>query len=401
MDRSSFALLLTPEGRALLDGLPAYDEDTALADAERLRRSAPAELATVALSQSRLRARADAKFGTDAAAMFFTAAGVEQATRRPVAEHRAARFVAAGLASVADLGAGIGGDAIALARAGLGVLAVERDGLTADVLRANASALGLADRIRVLEADATRTDLAGWDAVFCDPARRTARGRVFDPRAYAPPWPFVAGLLGGGRPAAVKVAPGLPHDLVPAGVEAEWVSWSGEVKEAALWSGPLAGDAPRRATLLPSGAVLAGRPEPGTVRGVGQFLYEPDGAVIRAGLVGAVADAIGGGLLDPTIAYVTGDRLVATPFATAYEVVEVLPFGLKRLRAALVAQGVGRVVVKKRGTAVEPDELRRRLKLRGGKAEAVVILTRVAGAQTALICRRAPADSPPPDLQSI
>jgi hypothetical protein len=85
---------------------------------------------------------------------------------------------------------------------------------------------------------------------------------------------------------------------------------------------------------------------------------------------------------------VTADALVPTPYAAAYEVGAVLPFGVKPLRAALRARGIGRVVVKKRGTAVDPEDLRRRLRLDGGGEEAVVVLTRVAGAQTALICRR-------------
>jgi hypothetical protein len=145
----------------------------------------------------------------------------------------------------------------------------------------------------------------------------------------------------------------------------------------------------RRATLLPSGASLtdadlpAGRPPVGPV---GAVLYEPDDAVLRAGLVAATALRVGGRLVDPTIAYVTADEVPAgpDPFLTGYAVEAVLPFQLKRLRAALRERGVGRVVVKKRGSAVDPDELRRRLRL-DGDAELTVLLTRVAGAPTAIL----------------
>ena len=116
----------------------------------------------------------------------------------------------------------------------------------------------------------------------------------------------------------------------------------------------------------------------------GEYVYEPDGAVIRAGLVAEVALALDGGLLDATIAYVTAPRLVATPFATPYRVLDELPFGVKSLRAYLRARGVGRATIKKRGTAVSPEDLRRQLALKGD-AEATIILTRVAGAQRVLI----------------
>lgn len=117
---------------------------------------------------------------------------------------------------------------------------------------------------------------------------------------------------------------------------------------------------------------------------MGRFLLEPDGAVIRAGLVAEVAEPHGLRLLDESIAYLTGDSWVDSPFLAAYAVVEALPFSLKRLRAALRARDAGPLTVKKRGTAVEPETLRRQLKLTGSQP-ATVVLTRVAGAQTALL----------------
>ena len=175
---------------------------------------------------------------------------------------------------------------------------------------------------------------------------------------------------------------------LPGAAEAEWVSERGDVLECALWCGPLATGVRRRATLLPSGATLTGD---GTRRGtagpVGRYLLEPDGAVIRAGLVAEAADLVGGRLLDPTIAYVTTDAAPDTPFGTAYEVTDVLPFGLKTLRDLLRARGVGRLTVKKRGTAVEPETLRRQLRLSGDQ-EATVVLTRIAGAHSVLLVTR-------------
>ena len=116
----------------------------------------------------------------------------------------------------------------------------------------------------------------------------------------------------------------------------------------------------------------------------GGWLLEPDGAVVRAHLVAQVARDVDGWLLDATIAYVAADEPVPVPWGRWYRVLEVLPFGLKPLRAALRARDAGALTVKKRGTAVEPEELRRRLRLDGTRP-ATVVLTRVQGRQTALV----------------
>lgn len=387
---SAFAALLTPEGRALLDEVRGTEPARELAVATRLRREHPVELVSAALGQARLRQRAAVKFGAgDAERMFFTPNGVEQSTRASVAAYRAECFEALGIRSVADLCCGIGGDAIAFARAGIRVLAVDRDPLTCEVARANADALGLAGLIQVREADVTEVDTSGFDAVFVDPARRSGRrGRIFDPEAYSPPlsWAVSAALK---APLAVlKIAPGIPHEAIPDQAEAEWISDGGDVKEAALWFG--AGRTPggRRAMLLPSEAGIWASPDEmlpdPEVRPVGRYLYEPDGAVIRAHLVASVAEDLEGGLIDPTIAYITADELHVTPYATAYEITDQLPFGVKKLKALLRERGVGVLTVKKRGSAVEPEELRKMVKPRGPNS-ATVFLTRVAGAPAMLV----------------
>ncbi|MDQ1068223.1 class I SAM-dependent methyltransferase [Streptomyces canus] len=383
---NDLAPLLAPEGRALLDEVRGTAPADELAVATRLRREHPAELVSAALGQARLRQRAAAKFGAeDAERMFFTPNGVEQSTRASVAAYRAERLRALGVTSVADLCCGIGGDAIALARAGIRVLAVDRDPLTAAAARANADALGLDDLIDVREADVTAIDTAAYDAVFVDPARRGGRGRIFDPEAYSPPLSWAVGAALKAPHAALKVAPGIPHEAVPAEAEAEWISDGGDVKEAVLWFGTAPGAV--RATLLPGPRTLLGRglhdPE---VRSVGRYLYEPDGAVIRAHLVAEAAEELDGGLIDPTIAYVTADTLRATPYATAYEITDRLPFNVKKLKALLREREVGILTVKKRGSAVEPEELRRKaLPKPQGPHSVTVFLTRVAGAPTMLI----------------
>ncbi|GAA3444070.1 class I SAM-dependent methyltransferase [Planomonospora venezuelensis] len=385
MDLDAFRRLLTPDGRRALEAAAETVGGDPVAAVTRLRKTFDAGLTSAALTQAALRHRAREKFGADAALMYFTPDGLEQATRREVADHRARR-IAPG-SRVADACCGIGGDLLALVRAGCTVEAVDADPLTAAVARANADALGFGDRVSVRTADAATVDPAAFDVLFADPARRSARGRTFDPMAYSPAWPEILRMVAGAESACLKVAPGIPYEFIPAGAEAEWVSYRGEVKEAVIWSGALAGPVERRATMLPAGTTLTPDPELGRAGTgpVGRYLYEPDGAAIRAHLVAEVAALVGGRLLDPQIAYITGDAPVETPWASRYEVHEVLPFSLKRLRAALRERGAGNVTIKKRGSAVDVERLRKDLRLSGDKS-LTVVLTRIGDRPFALIC---------------
>jgi hypothetical protein len=188
--------------------------------------------------------------------------------------------------------------------------------------------------------------------------------------------------------AAAKMAPGIPHGIVPAGVEAEWVSFGGDLKEAVLWSGDLTtAGVQRRATVLPAGATITDvEAGPAEVIAPGRFLYEPDPAVIRAHLVGAVAALVSGGLLDATTAYLTSDVNVPTPFARAFEITDVMPFSFKRLRQTLHDRDVGAVTIMKRGSAVDVEQLRRDLRLTGRK-HIVVILALVNGRREVLLAQ--------------
>ena len=389
MDLDAFRWLLTAEGQRLLEQAADARDDDELKAQTRLRRLATgstqerAVRVAAAITQVTLRRKAAAKLGADADRMYFTPDGLEQATRATVAAHRAARLAAASASSVIDLGCGIGGDLVAFARAGITSAGVDADPLRVEVARANLAALGLPGAVSV--ADAMEVDTLPFDAAYVDPARRTGRGRTFSMEDWTPPWPFVEKLLLS-RDAVAKVAPGLPHDRIPEDVEAEWVSDGGEVKEAALWSGRLATTS-RRATVIGHGglATLTDAEDPGgETRDVGEFLYEPDGAVIRAGLVTAVAAGVRGGLVDDHIAYVTSDEAFRTPFARGFRVVETLPYREKALRAALRERSIGSLTIKKRGVGVVPDELRKRLSLTGDQA-ATIVLTRARGHGVALL----------------
>jgi SAM-dependent methyltransferase len=442
VDLDAFDELLTPRGqRALAEAVELVGTDP-VAAATRLRKTYDAALTSAALTQAGLRERARAKFGEDAGRMYFTPHGLEQSTRTEVAEHRARRLTEAqadapsasgprtdarpsnvphadarpadvpphalGVADapphrldapphgpaasqhglrVVDACCGIGGDFLALARAGCTVDAVDTDPLTVAVARANADALGLADRVTVSVGDAAEVRPEEYDVLFADPARRTSRGRTFDPMAYSPPWPVVLDLVSRASRACVKVAPGIPYEFIPEGAEAEWVSYKGEVKEAALWIGQEG--AGRRATLLPGGRTLTATGAEAPVGPVGRYVYEPDGAAIRAHLVGEVSEIVNGRLLDPMIAYITGDDPIDTPWATRYEIDDVLPFSGKKLRAALRERQVGNVTIKKRASAVDIERLRSDLRLNGEKS-ATIILTRIIDKPSVIICDTSP-----------
>jgi hypothetical protein len=378
MDLDSLQHLETPEGRRALDEAVqlAPDEATFLSCFNQLSRQHPATLARSALETALLRRRAAGRFSR-AGQMFFCRTALEQASGEQAAWHRAGRFAAFG--RVADLCCGLGGDAIALAGRGP-VLAVDLDPLRLRLCELNLQAYEVRDRASLVHANALTVALAGIEAVFVDPDRRVDGRRQLSLAACRPALADVLARLPPGVPAAAKLAPGVPWpELARLGGEAEFVSVAGELKECVLWLGALRSTA-RRATLLPGGHSLAAE-TPAAAPGcgpVGRFLYDPDPAVVRAGLVTDLAGLLGARQLDPTIAYLTADRRVQTPFARTHIVEDALPFHLGRLRDLLRRRGVGRVQVQRRGSAVDPDELTRKLRL-AGTARRTLVLTRVQG----------------------
>ena len=396
MTESLAEFLLSELGRVLLseaDALLATRVDT-LAALTRLRKSATPEQAAAAWEMADLRRRGVSKFGLEAARMFFVREALEQASGLGTAAYHAQRLKKAGISTVADLGGGIGGDALAFARARLAVTLYERDPVRALFAGENARTLELAERVQVVQADVTATDLAA-DAAWLDPARRQDKRRVWDPEDFSPPLSWLDDLRARGVGSlGVKLSPALDHALAARyEAELEFLSEGGECREALLWLGAAQSGDRLRATVLTAGGAttLSGEPDDPSrlvVAAEGRYLYEPDPAVIRAHLVGTLAEQLDATPIDPQIAYLLSDKLVPTPFATAYEVLERFPYGRKRLQDALVARDVGRVIIKKRGFPQEPDEVRKQLKLRG-MAEMIVVLARIGFGHDVFLCRLA------------
>ena len=410
MDLETFNWLLTSAGQALLAEAMACDLSNAaqLRELTRLRRQATPERAAAAYEIALLRRRAAAKFGA-AELLYFTREALEQASGERIAGYRAGRYQSYG--TVADLCCGAGGDTLALA--GLAdVIAVDRDPLRLAMAAANARALSLADRISFVEADLQQAPAPDAAAIFFDPARRSAGRRVFALNDYRPPVALARRWRARVPAIGIKVAPGVTDEDIAAlddpTLEIEFISVDGELKEALLWHGPLATPG-RRATLLTDGRrttdggrrtttndtyhnsvfsifnfqflILNSPPlsEPSA------YLYEPDPAVIRAHVIGQLAAQLGAAQIDREIAYLTADRVIETPFARCWRVLEWLPWNLKRLRVRLRALDAGPITVKKRGSPLDTDTLARQLSGDGSRA-LVVVLTRVADQPAALIC---------------
>ena len=311
----------------------------------------------------------------------------------------AERFRAADCGRVTDLGSGIAAESLALLAAGIQVTAVEVDPFTAAIaahnLRVAAEHFGADVAPQVVEGDAEHFDLSDTDAVFFDPARRTAghtnTRRVISPDDYSPSLAF-AFQVAARLPTGIKLGPGTDRSLIPAGAEAQWVSVDGQLVEMGLWFGELTRPGVGRAALIFDGTSAHELTAPADaadadVHQLGEYLYEPDGAVIRARLLGLLADSLDAGHVSDGIAYLTGDRAEVTPFASTFRIIEELPVREKHLRQALAQRGIGKLEIKKRGADIDPAQLRTRLKLRGENS-GTLILTRAEGRHIALLAER-------------
>lgn len=313
------------------------------------------------LDQARLRKKAVGKFDQAEDCLFLDEA-LQQASSLPLSHYHAEQLAA--YVHVADLGAGIGADSIALAKAGCHVTAVELDPIRAKLLRHNARVSGVEHRIMFFQADWTKMQLIA-EAAFIDPARRVDGKRTFSLHTMLPPLSAITALQTTVPNLLVKAAPGINHAEIPPDAEVEFVSLYGELKEALLRFGGLRQGFARCATLLPSGAQLTAETEIDPELSVGEakgYLYEPDPAIIRAQLVRPLGEKLNASMLNPDIAYLTADSAMETPFARCWEVLKQGNFHLKTLNRWLRELEAGEVVIKKRGSPIDPDTFRKRLK---------------------------------------
>ena len=374
--------LNAPDGQAILaelgtEPIPGGD---VLRVSERLRRRYDPALVAAAFALHDLRIAARPKF-TRADRMWVTRAGLEQATAEPIGRRHAERF--RGASRIADLCTGIGGDLIALA-AIAEVLAVDLDPEHLRMAALNAGVYEVAAAVTPWLGDVRDVDLSGIDAVFIDPARRTAGGRM-GPNASEPPLEWSVALAGRVPKVGIKAAPGIDHDNVPSGWELEFVADGRDLKEAALWSPALA-TTTRRAAILPVGATLTPVPgEPVAVAEPGAYLLDPNPAVTRAGLVEDLARTIDAWKIDNQIAFLSTDTAVTTPFARTLRVLDSLPWHERAIAARLREMGIGSVDIRRRGLAGDVEQIRKRLRL-SGNGRATLAMTRVRDQPWCVIC---------------
>jgi SAM-dependent methyltransferase len=404
MDLSTFRTLLTPQGRSALDAAASLHSDEAdfLRHFTLLSRTYPYELARSALAVAILRRSggAVAKFGDDANRLFFEREALEQASSWEVSAWRAKRYEP--FDTVVDLGCSIGGDTLPLARrhntlSNATTIGVDSDRLRIEMAEANARATGVDDGTAFVLADlASSLPLAaGPDmSLFFDPGRRVGERRARSVTQYQPPLEVIQNWLPQWPALGVKLSPAVRTDeLTVYDAEVEFISLKGELKEAVLWFGPLRTRGEhRRATVLPGGNTMTGTPDligdsslPPHLSEPLDWLYEPDPAVIRAGLVRTLGAELNAAQLDPTIAFLTSETRVDTPFARSWPIEDWMPFHLKRLRAYLRERGIGKVTVKKRGSPLDAERLAHDLRGRG-EAHRLLVLTQLDGKPIVIVC---------------
>jgi THUMP domain-like len=396
MEREDFIRLAGAAGQALLAQIDYSSATDVLALVAKLRSDGndPATVAAV-LTQAKLRKRAQAKFGEFADQMLFTEAGLEQASRLKVAALHAGRFRSAGIKQVADLGCGIGAESMAMASLGINVHAFELDEVTAAVATYN---LAPFENVKVEIADVEQLDLSGFEALFFDPARRELHGpkkattqRHFDPDNYSPNYNFCIENAKT-KPTGIKLGPGHDKKQIPEGTEAQWVSVDGDLVEMSLWFGKVARDNVARSALLIKGDFRDEINSPNSTSAsaplakLGRYVYEPDNALIRSGLIAEFSEPVGLTLIAPDIAYLSSDTRIHSPWMKGYEVIDDLVFDRKKLKAYVRENNIGILEIKKRGSDISPEELRKQLAPKGEGA-ATLIVTRVGDAHRVLVAQ--------------
>jgi hypothetical protein len=393
------AYLRTEAGAQALSEVAGYrlTDATLVADIASARtRFGPRAAALV--ETTLLRRKAAAKFA-DPTGWLFTDEALQQATAEPVASHRARRLAGR---SVHDATCSIGTELAALRDSAAYLVGSDIDPVRLAMARHN---VGSGDSgVDLCRADALRP-ITRDTVVVVDPARRRAGRRRFDPRDYQPPLDELLDVYRG-RDLVLKISPGIDFgQLSRLGFtgEIELVSLAGAVREACLWSAGLAAPGvTRRATMLSGGpgersdpgikyrfeAITDAEPGECPVGPAGRWIVDPDGAVVRAGLVRHYAARHGLWQLDPDIAYLSGDRLPEG--VRGFEVLDELSYSERRLREALASRDVGVAEILVRGVDVDPDVLRLRLRLRGSQHASVVITRIGSGAASravAFVCR--------------
>ncbi|MDA0836117.1 MAG: class I SAM-dependent methyltransferase [Planctomycetota bacterium] len=351
---------------------------------DKLRRRYPVPLVQGAFALWDLRRKAEAKFSR-AHEMWFDRVGLEQSTGEQIARHIAQRYSE----RIYDFCSGIGGDSIALAERG-DVIAVDYNPAQSFRTKWNAEVYGVADCVQpICSAVEDIRDRNGWLRI--DPDRRPGAGgrraiRIEEMQpAYEAFLPWMEEFPGG----SIKLSPASNFLGKFSGSEIELVSLNGECKEATVWFGALASVDAYRATVLPSGESIAGNPLAfrAEISPLLDYIYDPDPAVVRAGLVDLLAETLSLKRLDDAEEYLTSSQPVVSPFVQTFVVQAELPNHLPDLRAHFRANAFREVEIKCRHLSVDASHIRRKLDLKGDR-RGVIIYAKTAGKSRVVIADR-------------
>jgi hypothetical protein len=385
VNREEFLQLLSKEGQSLLAQIDYSTKLDIVKTITTLRAQGhdPALIA-IALTQAKLRKRAEAKFGEFAQRMFFTEDALEQASRLQVAALHANRFKHANITQIADLGCGIGAESLAFASLDLKVSAYEIDEVTSAIAAYN---LAIFENVEVKNEDVTKLDLTQQEALFFDPARRNSKARLFNPQDFAPNFNWVIEQAKQ-KPSGIKLGPGHPHNQIPEEAEAQWVSVEGDLVELSLWFNETKRPEVKRSALLITKDAkhelkTNEKEEPAPTGELGQYIHEPDNAVIRSHLINLLAEQTNTHTIDPNIAYLSSNEKQDSPWLKSYKVIKELPFDRKQLKAHIKQNEIGTLEIKKRGADITPEALRKELSPKGPN-KATLIITRIGDAHKAL-----------------
>ncbi len=381
--------LISPDGVALLAEAGALPGDSVSKNLALRKRGHSLDVVSGALSLLEGRERARRRGFPEADRLFVTPDALAQATSPLLAGFHASLL--APLGRVVDVACGLGFDTLALARAGLDVLAIERDPVRLTLARANADVLGVRERITFSLGDATESYLSDWPAIFYDPARRTAPSapnnggasvrHSADSERYEPPLSLLDTWRTEGKAMVAKLSPALPDELLQSlGDSVLFLSESRECKEACVTFG--LSDMRFGALLLPEGIFVPAQDDPEIAETLGAFLHDPDPALIRAGALGGV----GAERISYDDAYLTSDVPAGSRLARSYQILETMTYQPKKLGAWLRARNIGRLVVKKRRFPKEPDAVARELGLSGAGDEATLVLVASGRGHLAVVC---------------
>jgi hypothetical protein len=288
--------------------------------------------------------------------VFTSTDGLRFATPEVVGRYRAGRLKCGVLA---DISCGIGGQAVCFAKECNSVYAIDIDGERLECARRNAELYDV-DNITFIEADALSPQVvkqvAGADIIFSDPARPAEE----DVRQTDSLRPGIPKVLEAYRDVtdsfAFEAPPQMPPERIDFDCEREYMSVDGKLNRLTLYFGPLK-RCERSAVVLKrdmyymlrSGvSIPAGIPE---VDDILPYAFEPDPAVVKAGLLGELAAElnINMGLvkIDARRSLLTSLSNIDSPFfKNRYRVLDKVTFDCNKINRSLKEHSIGKALIR-------------------------------------------------------